>query len=933
MLVAFLYKVKMKKKAKITLVFVIFLIFIAFTLIFINIYNIRASIENETPDHPSYPVGIQRWSDENGEWVLMWNNVDDYYFNASSGIQFSNNYNEFWSHNIFCGGYFNPSTQEWVYDCLDELPFNWELDTDNKTYANITGWKDKTIQGRTARIWIRYHLKPNDKNLTIQMRIKNIGELNIPYDLGFAWHINDIKISNDYENDWLYINNTWYDLTQIDSMNNTDGHLWLYDIIEDDSIHLWWNENLNHKVWTRNTTQYNAPSTLMINVGPLTVGQSKETEMFWIDASPETLVPEGPDVSTEWDATGCTTHADCVNETPANDADYLQEDDTDLSYDTWNLENSSELSGVVITGVKLYVRNKRVIGGISPPVCEDLYIIINSSGTMAFENVGVPPASYAYDSYEWTTDPATSSAWTQEAVDNLIIGVRGQATTGFKSYCDPRVSHVYVEVSYEVAQDCDVVSSSKTLTADDNCQNITSDNIILDCDGYKIIDTQASYSTDWGVIASGLDNVTIKNCNITHYRSGIDLSGTNNSLIQNTTIYDIQELGHNGDGTGYGIKLDNSQSNNMTNLTLEDIGGTCDKGETVGCIYDVRGISLDSDSDDNLINNTNIINISHNTDGAPESGVYSASIYVPTGCDRTTISNVDIDISTYDGILFRGDGGSIDDAIIDCVAKYGIYSFDNNDITNILIDDEGDGNMEFGLYLVGSDAGDNSEIHDITIQNLTGGASYGLHFDSATNWNLYNINLINNNYQLAFYWDSDNNNISNSTLSNPIGADIKTPSGSSSTGNNLINVTFDHSNISIENTGDEIFVKWYMQVNITNETDYEPQIATVNVTDTEGNTPFYDNSGEDGLTSIFEVFQGHLNGTSPYEWNYTTSIIVNETGYDTNTTSLIINKNYIPYDVILVLTSAYCWTYDSINKFLAIPSGCLYYCEGTQCVI
>ena len=61
----------------------------------------------------------------------FWNDVDDYYLNLSSGIQFSNHHEEYWTHNIYCAGY---KTTEWNYLCNDDLPIQLNVYSDNETY-------------------------------------------------------------------------------------------------------------------------------------------------------------------------------------------------------------------------------------------------------------------------------------------------------------------------------------------------------------------------------------------------------------------------------------------------------------------------------------------------------------------------------------------------------------------------------------------------------------------------------------------------------------------------------------------------------------------------------------------------------------------------------------------------------------------------------
>jgi len=54
---------------------------------------------------------------DNNKVVHIWNVHDDYYFNASSGIQFTNHFQEYWTRNIFCAGY-KDAQNEWMHFLL-----------------------------------------------------------------------------------------------------------------------------------------------------------------------------------------------------------------------------------------------------------------------------------------------------------------------------------------------------------------------------------------------------------------------------------------------------------------------------------------------------------------------------------------------------------------------------------------------------------------------------------------------------------------------------------------------------------------------------------------------------------------------------------------------------------------------------------------------
>ncbi|KKL46014.1 hypothetical protein LCGC14_2349880, partial [marine sediment metagenome] len=90
----------------------------------------------------------------NGTVVHIWNTQDDYFFNKSSGIQFTNHYQDYWSRNIFCIGYYNGGTWNKI-KCADELnDFNKNIITDNETYVNATLWKDISYGAYDMRLGV-----------------------------------------------------------------------------------------------------------------------------------------------------------------------------------------------------------------------------------------------------------------------------------------------------------------------------------------------------------------------------------------------------------------------------------------------------------------------------------------------------------------------------------------------------------------------------------------------------------------------------------------------------------------------------------------------------------------------------------------------------------------------------------------------------------
>lgn len=241
--------------------------------------------------------------------VHIWNTQDDYYFNKTSGIQFTNHYDDYWTHNVFCIGYYNGT--EWIkIKCADELgTFNKTIDTDNLTYVNATLWKDFTYNTYDFRLGIRYNLETNDEKLSVIVYGKNIDTDSIPFDLGFAWKIQDVEIPYRANEDSITINRTSYKLgetyditfsnmtyswinTTYNNITNTSSNQTIHVPIPnlrmfdtEQFLTLDWNSNLDYKVKIHGDgNQDNFYAMLMINASRFSVGQEKSTILYWKDA-------------------------------------------------------------------------------------------------------------------------------------------------------------------------------------------------------------------------------------------------------------------------------------------------------------------------------------------------------------------------------------------------------------------------------------------------------------------------------------------------------------------------------------------------------------------------------------------------------------------------------------------------------------------------
>ncbi len=272
------------------LVFGIIIVFVSSNINIIELFSEEEEgiIQRSANQPDDRPVGYEVLG--GGKALHIWNEKDDYYFNITSGIQFTNHYEEYWSRNIFCGGF--KIDGSWKYYCNDELPFTWSIEHDNETFVNITGYKDviRTIGGKDyeVRFVLRYSLVNNATELSIIPYAKNIGENDIPVDMGFAWYVRDIRIGMNYNGNMIRTNFTEYNMNDnldltFTSNDGVDVAI-MYNNITGNHMAYSWNPNTNfiYKIKSQ-IGQVNAPTTLLINAGTLDIGQEKRTILKWID--------------------------------------------------------------------------------------------------------------------------------------------------------------------------------------------------------------------------------------------------------------------------------------------------------------------------------------------------------------------------------------------------------------------------------------------------------------------------------------------------------------------------------------------------------------------------------------------------------------------------------------------------------------------------
>jgi len=175
------------------------------------------------------------------------------------------------------------------------------------------------------------------------------------------------------------------------------------------------------------------------------------------------------------------------------------------------------------------------------------------------------------------------------------------------------------------------ITLDSNLTCTSTAINICTDDVTVDCNGYTI----AGGGYGFGIFAGG-DNVTVKNCNITGFQTGINFEGGSYGAIENNTI---------SSGSDNGVRLSSGSSSIIANNTLSSNGNS---------------IGIWSSNNNTIANNTavdsgagiavfsSMYNLITNNDFSRDgfSGIHF------NGCSNNTIANNTIDSNNYGAYLY-----------------------------------------------------------------------------------------------------------------------------------------------------------------------------------------------------------------------------------------------------------------------------------------
>jgi hypothetical protein len=386
----------------------------------------------------------------------------------------------------------------------------------------------------------------------------------------------------------------------------------------------------------------------------------------------------------------------------------------------------------------------------------------------------------------------------------------------------------------------------------DNCINITSENVTLDCAGFYI----SSINNVTGIYSNQF-NTTIRNCNVSTLGYGIELvMGVNNSYIFNNTFNNVLS------GIIAGGFNNTYEKNNVINSSAIGIHIISDNNNFTDILINKSSLGLFLNiANFNNFNNLTILNVS------------GSGLDFAINSDYNNISNS----------IFRDNARGIE-LFINSDYNY----FNNIELINNSI----------GLYVLGginiiydNEFNNISSINDtiaIQVGNLRSGIFSNMSIQEAsiailldTSWdggddNLFrDISLINNTIDVNF----SEGNLKNNTF---------------------LNVSY---NISKEYvfSGSELIRKWYYQAYVNDSDGNDVSGANVSAWNVSDNLEFSILTNLSGWTNVSEITEYvNVGGTKNYYSNYTINATnVSDRGETIFNVSLDLNK----FDDVITIDS------------------------------
>ena len=319
---------------------------------------------------------------------------------------------------------------------------------------------------------------------------------------------------------------------------------------------------------------------------------------------------------------------------------------------------------------------------------------------------------------------------------------------------------------------CQTISSSgsyvltQDISTSGTCFTIAADNVILDCAGHSMTGDGSGNGID---NTAGHGYVTVKNCIITGFNTGIYFTAASYGTISNNNATSNGNAGiYLEYSSNYNTISNNNASSNYDGIYVSSSCSDNTINDNTFASNSGRGIVLYSNSDNTVANNTinsndqgillvfssnNIINnniASSNRDG----------IWLGYSSNNNTISNNNASSNNVGISLYSSsNNNTVANNTVNSNGGQGILigSSSNNIISNNIASSNGDK----GIYL--ESGSNNNTIANNTLNSNTG---WGIYLGSSSSNTVSNNNASNSGYNgIALYYGSNYNNIANNTAS------------------------------------------------------------------------------------------------------------------------------------------------------------------------
>ncbi|MEK6953874.1 MAG: NosD domain-containing protein [Candidatus Micrarchaeota archaeon] len=285
-----------------------------------------------------------------------------------------------------------------------------------------------------------------------------------------------------------------------------------------------------------------------------------------------------------------------------------------------------------------------------------------------------------------------------------------------------------------------LVSASSTLTTDLlNCPGnglvINGNNVQIDCNGHTI--SAATPNTGTGILSSSKTNVTIKNCKILRFNTGIDFTSTNaSSMINNNLTNDFR-----------GVLVSSSKNDTVIGNFFGDNGNIA--------LYILLSATVTAKS------NTVINGVGGGTYGiylaAANASIIRNNTVSGMGLDALLLINSHMNLVEYNKLISNFQSGlfilqssTLNNATNNSILQNGEgIIFYQPSTKNIIKSNNISDNIYAGIYFLDANAANNT-IYDNFLSNTLNAHANGSNF-----WNVTKrpgINIVNGSFIAGNYW-------------------------------------------------------------------------------------------------------------------------------------------------------------------------------------